>query len=107
MWKHTLNDANCSSLNSFPTRARALKSGARAPGVYPTIVAIVFKMVSQNYQTLRFLESKALSEAKIQQLFEKYKDETEDAILSEGVEQLCIDLQLKPDEFRVLGRRSG
>ncbi|XP_023327148.1 DCN1-like protein 3 [Eurytemora carolleeae] len=47
-------------------------------------------------------ESRTFSESKIQQLFEKYKDETEDAILSEGVEQLCIDLQLKPDEFKVL-----
>jgi DCN1-like protein 3 len=47
-------------------------------------------------------ESRTFSESKIQQLFEKYKDEGEDAILSEGVEQLCIDLQLKPDEFKVL-----
>ena len=36
-------------------------------------------------------------------LFEKYKDENEDNILSEGIEEFCIDLQLKPDEFKVLG----
>lgn len=47
-------------------------------------------------------ESKNVSEAKITALFEKYKDATEDAIMSEGVEEFCIDLQLKPDEFRVL-----
>jgi len=52
-----------------------------------------------------FPESRTVSESKIQQLFEKYKDETEDAVLSEGVEQLCIDLQLKPDEFKVLGKK--
>jgi len=47
-------------------------------------------------------ESRNISDSKINSLFEKYKDGTEDAILSEGVEQLCIDLQLKPDEFKVL-----
>lgn len=47
-------------------------------------------------------ESKSYSEAKIITLFEKYKDSAEDSILSEGIEEFCIDLQLKPDEFRVL-----
>jgi len=47
-------------------------------------------------------ESRNISESKISALFEKYKDGIEDSILSEGVEQLCIDLQLKPDEFKVL-----
>jgi len=47
-------------------------------------------------------ESRSYSEAKINALFEKYKDEHEDNILSEGIEELCIDLQLKPDEFKVL-----
>lgn len=27
--------------------------------------------------------------------------------MSEGIEELCIDLQLKPDEFKVLGEDSG
>lgn len=47
-------------------------------------------------------ESRAYSESKITSLFEKYKDESEDCILSEGIEEFCIDLQLKPDEFKVL-----
>lgn len=47
-------------------------------------------------------ESKSYSDAKIIALFEKYKDEQEDCILSEGMEDFCIDLQLKPDEFKVL-----
>ena len=50
-------------------------------------------------------ESKSYSEAKIVALFEKYKDDSEDFILSEGIEEFCIDLQLKPDEFKVLGER--
>ena len=49
-------------------------------------------------------ESKSYSEAKIVALFEKYKDASEDFILSEGIEEFCIDLQLKPDEFKVLGK---
>ena len=51
-------------------------------------------------------ESKSYSEAKIVALFEKYKDDSEDFILSEGIEEFCIDLQLKPDEFKVLGKRA-
>ncbi|KAJ6643775.1 DCN1-like protein 3 [Pseudolycoriella hygida] len=35
-------------------------------------------------------------------LFEKYKDEDEDAILSEGIEALCSDLGYKPDDFAIL-----
>jgi len=47
-------------------------------------------------------ESRNYSESKVIALFEKYKDEHEDSILSEGIEELCIDLELKPDEFKVL-----
>jgi len=47
-------------------------------------------------------ESKSFSEAKITSLYEKYKDAQDDSILSEGIEEFCIDLQLKPDEFQVL-----
>ena len=50
-----------------------------------------------------FVESRSYSETKITALYEKYKDEEEDCILSEGIEEFCIDLQLKPDEFKVLG----
>ena len=46
--------------------------------------------------------SRHVSESKIQSLFAKYKDPVEDAILSEGVEALCLDLELKPEDFRVL-----
>lgn len=43
-----------------------------------------------------------VSETKINQLFDQYKDSLEDAILAEGIENLCNDLQLDPDNFKVL-----
>ncbi|XP_075973522.1 defective in cullin neddylation 1 domain containing SCCRO3 [Anticarsia gemmatalis] len=43
-----------------------------------------------------------ISETKINQLFDQYKDSLEDAILAEGIENLCNDLQLNPDDFKVL-----
>lgn len=51
-------------------------------------------------------ESKHGSLGKISSLFEKYREKdpnnSEDAILTLGVEALCKDLELRPDEFRVL-----
>lgn len=43
-----------------------------------------------------------VSETKINQLFDQYRDSLEDAILAEGIENLCNDLQLNPDDFKVL-----
>lgn len=43
-----------------------------------------------------------ISESRINQLFDQYKDSLEDAILAEGIENLCNDLQLNPDDFKVL-----
>lgn len=40
-------------------------------------------------------ESKPPSDSKLNALFEQYKDEMEDAILAEGIEQLCKDLQVR------------
>ncbi|XP_075035819.1 DCN1-like protein 3 [Mixophyes fleayi] len=38
----------------------------------------------------------------IEELFRRYKDEREDAILEEGMERFCNDLCVDPTEFRVL-----
>lgn len=46
-------------------------------------------------------EFKHVSESKAVNLFCKYKDANEDAILSSGIEKLCLDLELKPEEFKV------
>ncbi|KAL4658278.1 DCN1-like protein 3-like [Arapaima gigas] len=39
---------------------------------------------------------------RVEELFACYKDEQDDAILEEGMERFCSDLQLDPTEFRVL-----
>lgn len=43
-----------------------------------------------------------VSDNTLNALFEKYKDDYEDAILSEGIERLCTDLGYKPDDFAIL-----
>lgn len=42
------------------------------------------------------------SERKANKLFEKYKDNSEDAILAEGTERFCQDLKVSPEDFIVL-----
>ncbi|CAH0563716.1 unnamed protein product [Brassicogethes aeneus] len=42
------------------------------------------------------------SDNKLNALFETYKDDAEDSILAEGIEQLCKDLQVCPDDFKIL-----
>ncbi len=49
-----------------------------------------------------FPSSKDFSDAKINILFEQYKDSEEDSILADGIENFCNDLEVNPDEFRVL-----
>ncbi len=48
------------------------------------------------------ITSRDFSESKIHALFEQYKDPEEDAILADGIENLCNDLEVRPEEFRVL-----
>lgn len=43
-----------------------------------------------------------VSDNTLNALFEEYKDEHEDAILSEGIERLCDDLGYRPDDFAIL-----
>ncbi|XP_074648884.1 DCN1-like protein 3 [Tubulanus polymorphus] len=50
-------------------------------------------------------ESKRFSlpnENRINALYEQYKEPDEEFILAEGIERFCRDLDVKPDEFRVL-----
>lgn len=44
----------------------------------------------------------SLTDSRLIILFEQYRDSAEDSILAEGIERLCNDLQVSPDEFRVL-----
>ncbi|GJQ80059.1 hypothetical protein Trydic_g19346 [Trypoxylus dichotomus] len=52
-------------------------------------------------QTMGITDSKP-SDTKLNNLFENYKERGEDMIRVDGIEQLCKDLQLSPDEFKVL-----
>lgn len=51
---------------------------------------------------VRKLSSKDYSETKINSLFENYKEPNCDSILSEGIEKFCLDLDVSPEEFKVL-----
>lgn len=59
------------------------------------------RVQSKSAPTMGLTDSKP-SDAKLNALFDVYKDEEEDTILEEGIEQLCKDLQVSPDEFKVL-----
>ncbi|KAK2577171.1 hypothetical protein KPH14_003328 [Odynerus spinipes] len=52
--------------------------------------------------TTEFKQQREPSENKLNALFDQYKDLHEDVILADGIERLCNDLQLSPDEFKVL-----
>lgn len=58
----------------------------------------------QEIQTGTELASECLhaADSRLVVLFEQYRDLMEDSILAEGIERLCNDLQVSPDEFRVL-----
>lgn len=62
-----------------------------------------FYTTSSKKSTMGQFDSKqAVSETKLNALFDQYKDQNEDSILADGIERLCDDLQVNPDEFRVL-----
>ncbi|CAH0723413.1 unnamed protein product, partial [Brenthis ino] len=107
------NSINCYRNNSHISNANALNSvNDNCSG------DIVQKMNTSNsklpkpfYQKLpsipRSMSSlgsneSRISESKINQLFELYKDNSDDSILADGIENLCNDLQLNPDDFKVL-----
>lgn len=49
-----------------------------------------------------FQKTAEVSDNKLNQLFEEYKDPDDDLILAEGIERLCHDLNYQPDEFAIL-----
>lgn len=42
------------------------------------------------------------SDLKLNGLFDHYKDEHEDSILAEGIDQFCKDLNIPPEDFKIL-----
>lgn len=67
---------------------------------YPKLPPIKKPSNGEN-KRLSFI-SRDFSESKVFALFEQYKDPGEDAILAEGVENFCCDLEVNPDDFIVL-----
>ena len=53
-------------------------------------------------RTITYPKQLEVDEGKIECLFAKYKDDTEDAILADGMEKFCQDLGVDPTEFVVL-----
>lgn len=69
-------------------------------GQYPKLPPI---LKPNNGDTKRLsVVSRECSDTKIQALFEQYKEPNEEAMLAEGIEKFCSDLEVKPDEFIVL-----
>jgi DCN1-like protein 3 len=54
------------------------------------------------YNRILLAKESQLADNAINKLFEEYKDDYEDAILSDGIEKLCTDLNYSPDEFPIL-----
>ncbi|KAK7077198.1 DCN1-like protein 3 [Halocaridina rubra] len=59
-------------------------------------------LVKSASNEVRRLSSKDYSETKIIVLFDQYRDVHSDVILSEGIERFCRDLDVRPEEFKVL-----
>ncbi|CAG9864034.1 unnamed protein product [Phyllotreta striolata] len=59
------------------------------------------RIYSKSAPVMGTAESKP-SDTKLAVLFEQYRDRNEDCILAEGMEQFCQDLQISPDDFRIL-----
>uniref|UniRef100_A0A6A7FRZ5 Defective in cullin neddylation protein n=2 Tax=Hirondellea gigas TaxID=1518452 RepID=A0A6A7FRZ5_9CRUS len=65
---------------------------------------------SASHETRRHLSKEYYSETKIHTLFDIYREphvpdeglETEDVMLTEGIQRFCADLDLNADDFRVL-----
>lgn len=65
------------------------------------ICSFRFPTLNKNNMRLNNFANKNF-QTRVQKLFETYKDASEDLILIDGIEKLCSDLQMSPEEFRIL-----
>ena len=72
-------------------------SGVAGKGNYPST-----SVPSRQLSVTKQVTSTQSRHAKIEKYFNKYKDNSEDSILAEGMEKFCIDLGVNPTEFIVL-----
>ncbi|XP_045497132.1 DCN1-like protein 3 [Colias croceus] len=96
-YRHSSQNANimCTVIeNSDPSSVHKFHGNSEKPKAkkLPSIPRTMSSLGSNDH----------VSENKINHLFDQYKDSLEDAILAEGIENLCNDLQLNPDDFKVL-----
>ncbi|XP_013063482.1 DCN1-like protein 3 [Biomphalaria glabrata] len=68
---------------------------------YPKLPPIKKQGVGVETKRLSLMSNQVF-ENKILSLFDNYKDKNEDCILADGIERLCMDLEVKPEEFIVL-----
>ncbi|CAD6227129.1 GSCOCG00011916001-RA-CDS [Cotesia congregata] len=60
------------------------------------------RSMATNVNTFSDKHPKESQDEKLSMLFDQYKDPHEDIILADGIERLCNDLQLSPNDFKVL-----
>lgn len=58
--------------------------------------------IENTINTNDVIQSVDQTDSRLIALFETYRDPLDDSILAEGIERLCNDLQVSPDEFKVL-----
>ncbi|KAJ0177216.1 hypothetical protein K1T71_007225 [Dendrolimus kikuchii] len=99
------NVHNANTLNTFGEQSSVEIVNTQKPSQgcekTPKLFYQKLPSIPRTMSSLGASESRT-SDSKINQLFDHYKDSLEDAILAEGIENLCNDLQLSPDDFKVL-----
>ncbi|KAF7989582.1 hypothetical protein HCN44_008256 [Aphidius gifuensis] len=88
---------NCGSVPAVQNNIRVPKAFyARLPPLGKSNTPNSFNTIDNSKQ------QKDALDLKLNALFDQYKDPVEDTILADGIERLCDDLQLSPDDFKVL-----
>lgn len=96
----TFNNVGSDNCGSMPTVQSNLRSSR---GFYARLSPLGRSGTSSGLNTTtESKQQKEPSENKLNALFDQYKDSHEDVILADGIERFCNDLQLSPDEFKVL-----
>jgi len=84
-----------SSLVYEPNRAKLDKKNSAE-------ITSITRRTSPEIKKMFFLSKPEYDETKIEALFNKYRDDSEDAILTDGMEKFCQDLGVDPTEYIVL-----
>lgn len=85
--------------NSYPSHASVMHESYKSK---PAEKSVLGKTSSNDITRTFPFPKQEVDESKIASLFGKYKDDTEDAILADGMEKFCQDLGVDPTEFVVL-----